>query len=57
MKAMEITTSKNLVISGGVAFNKSIPDLVGQTWDNLYIPPNPGDTGSAEGAVLAYFRK
>ena len=53
--AMEITTSKNLVISGGVAFNKSIPDLVGQTWDDFYIPPNPGDTGSAEGAVLAYF--
>ena len=52
--AMEITTSKNLVISGGVAFNKSIPSLVGKTWDDLYIPPNPSDTGSAEGAVLAY---
>jgi carbamoyltransferase len=55
--AREITTSKNLVISGGVAFNKSMPKLVGKTWDNLYIPPNPSDTGSAEGAVLAYLRK
>ena len=52
--ARKITTSKNLVISGGVAFNKSVPKLVGKTWDDLYIPPNPSDTGSAEGAVLAY---
>ena len=53
--ARDITDSRNIVLSGGVAFNKSIPKLVGKTWDNLYIPPNPSDTGSAEGAVLAYF--
>ena len=54
LHARETTDSRNIVLSGGVAFNKSMPKLVGQTWDDLYIPPNPSDTGSAEGAVLAY---
>jgi len=54
-QARNITDSKNIVLSGGVAFNKAMPKLVGRTWDNLYIPPNPSDSGSAETAVLAYF--
>ena len=54
LHARETTDSRNIVLSGGVAFNKSMPKLVGKTWENLYIPPNPSDTGSAEGAVLAY---
>ena len=53
-QARKITNSRNIVLSGGVAFNKSMPKLVSKTWDNLYIPPNPSDSGSAEGAVLAY---
>ena len=53
-QARNITNSRNIVLSGGVAFNKSMPKLVGKNWDNLYIPPNPSDSGSAEGAVLAY---
>tara|TARA_B100001057_G_scaffold311822_1_gene311858 strand:- start:130 stop:1014 length:885 start_codon:yes stop_codon:yes gene_type:complete len=57
LHARETTDSRNIVLSGGVAFNKSMPKLVGKMWDNLYIPPNPSDTGSAEGAVLAYLRK
>ncbi len=55
-QARNITDSHNIVISGGVAFNKAMPKLVGKTWDNLYIPPNPSDSGSAETAVLAYFQ-
>jgi carbamoyltransferase len=55
-QARNITDSRNIVLSGGVAFNKAMPKLVGQTWDNLYIPPNPSDSGSAEGAVLAYLK-
>lgn len=55
-QARNITDSRNIVLSGGVAFNKSMPKLVGKTWDNLYIPPNPSDSGSAETAVLAYFQ-
>ena len=53
-QARNITNSRNIVLSGGVAFNKAMPKLVGHTWDKLYIPPNPSDSGSAEGAVLAY---
>ena len=57
LHARETTDSRNIVISGGVAFNKSIPKLAYKLWDNLYIPPNPSDVGSAEGAVLVYLRK
>lgn len=53
-KARKVSDSRNIVLSGGVAFNKAMPVLVGSKWDNLYVPPNPSDTGSAEGAVLAY---
>lgn len=55
--ARESTKSKNIVICGGVALNSTMPRLVGNMWDNLYIPQNPSDSGSAEGAVLAYLRK
>ena len=56
-EARKLSNSKNIVVSGGVAFNKCIPAKVGKQWDNLYIPPNPGDGGSAEGAVLTYLNK
>ena len=52
--ARKLTDSKNLVLSGGVSFNSAMPRLVGKLWDNLYIPKNPSDSGSAEGAILAY---
>ena len=52
-RARNLSDSKNIVIGGGVAFNKYISTRK-KHWDNLYIPPNPGDVGSAEGAVLAY---
>ena len=53
-QAKNLSDSKNVVVSGGVAFNRCIPTKAEQRWDNVYIPPNPSDTGSAEGAVLAY---
>lgn len=52
--AKEITNSRNIVLSGGVVFNKSVPNIASKLFDNIYIPPNPSDSGSAEGAVLAY---
>jgi carbamoyltransferase len=55
-KARSLDSSDNIVISGGVAYNKSIRGLIGEDWNNIYIPPNPSDSGSAEGAVLAYMR-
>lgn len=49
--------SKNLVLSGGCAFNRSIRNKINKDWDSVYYPPNPGDAGSAETCVLAYLRK
>lgn len=53
-QAKNLSDSNNIVVSGGVAFNGCVPFKAEQRWDNVYIPPNPSDTGSAEGAVLAY---
>lgn len=55
-KARKVSKSKNIVISGGCAFNGAVKSLA-IDWKNVYIPPNPGDGGSAEGAVLAYLNK
>ena len=48
--------SKNLVLSGGCAFNRSVRNKINKIWDNVYYPLNPGDAGSAETCVLAYLR-
>lgn len=53
-QAKNLSNSDNVVISGGVAFNRCITSKAEERWDNVYIPPNPSDSGSAEGAVLAY---
>lgn len=60
LKLWEWTKSKtgmsNLVYSGGVALNcLANRKLVAQKWfDNVWIMPNPGDSGSSLGAALAY---
>ena len=46
--------SKNLVFMGGCALNCSANGLLTSDWDNVHIMPNPGDAGSAIGAVLAH---
>ena len=48
--------SKNLVLSGGCAFNRGVRNKLNRNWDNVYYPQNPGDAGSAETCVLAYLR-
>jgi len=48
------TNSKNLVIMGGCALNCSANHLAYNYFDNVWIMPNPGDAGSAIGAVLAH---
>jgi len=48
------TNSKNLVIMGGCALNCSANHLAYKYFDNIWIMPNPGDAGSAIGAVLAH---
>jgi carbamoyltransferase len=48
--------SRNLVFMGGVALNCVANSLIAQKagFDNVWIMPNPGDAGSAIGAVAAY---
>lgn len=53
LKAQSLTKSKNLVLMGGCALNCSANRLTGRFFDRTWIMPNPGDAGSAIGAVLA----
>jgi len=53
IKARKLTNSNNLVLMGGCALNCSANRLTGRYFDNTWIMPNPGDAGSAVGAVLA----
>ena len=48
-----LTGSKNLVLMGGCALNCSANRLTGKYFSKTWIMPNPGDAGSAIGAVLA----
>jgi carbamoyltransferase len=52
-KAEQLTKSKNLVLMGGCALNCLANRHTGEFFDNTWIMPNPGDAGSAMGAVLA----
>jgi carbamoyltransferase len=53
IKAKQLVKSTNLVLMGGCALNCSANRLVGHYFNNTWIMPNPGDAGSAVGAVLA----
>jgi carbamoyltransferase len=48
------TTSNNLVLMGGCALNCSANTNIYNMWDNVWIMPDPGDSGSSIGSVLAY---
>ena len=52
-QAIKLSGSRNLVLMGGCALNCSANRLTGKYFDNTWIMPNPGDAGSAIGAVLA----
>ena len=52
--AKRMTGSKNLVFMGGCALNCVANPIAYEYFDYLYIMPNPGDAGSAIGAVLAH---
>ena len=53
-KAVKVSDSKNLVLMGGCALNCSANHIAHDYFDNVWIMPNPGDAGSAIGAVLAH---
>ena len=46
--------SSNLVLMGGCALNCKANTIAPASFDNVWIMPNPGDAGSAIGAVLAH---
>ena len=53
-KAKSLSKSKNLVLMGGCALNCLANRFTGVYFDKTWIYPNPGDAGSAIGAVLAH---
>jgi carbamoyltransferase len=53
-KAQSLAKSKNLVLMGGCALNCLANRFTGAYFDKTWIYPNPGDAGSAVGAVLAH---
>lgn len=51
-------TSNNLVYSGGVALNcVANSEVVADSFDRVWIMPNPGDAGNSLGAVANYLKK
>ena len=50
----KLTNSNNLVLMGGCALNCLANRLTGNYFKETWIYPNPGDAGSAIGAVLAH---
>ena len=58
LKAKQLTGKNKIVLTGGVALNcKMIHDLSKQNiFEELIVPPSPGDSGSAIGAAnFSYF--
>jgi carbamoyltransferase len=51
-----MSKSNNLVLTGGCALNCSANSIAYEYFDNVWIMPNPGDAGSAVGAVLAKYK-
>jgi len=49
--------SENFVFMGGCALNCVANSLLAKIYKNIWIMPNPGDAGSAIGAVAAHTKK
>lgn len=47
--------SGNLILTGGCALNCSANSSIYKDWNRVWIMPNPGDAGSAVGAVLSHY--
>ena len=47
----------NVVFVGGCALNKTAISKLQHIWDDIWIPPNPGDPGSCIGSVLTKYPK
>lgn len=53
LRAKTLVNSRNLVLMGGCALNCLANRFAGNFFGDIWIMPNPGDAGSAIGAVLA----
>ena len=53
-KAFHETDAQSLALAGGGALNKQGVEKIQKDWENIWVPPNPGDPGSCIGAVLAH---
>ena len=53
----QITGKKNLVFMGGCALNCSANTSLWKFFDDIWIMPNPGDSGSSLGAAAASYGK
>ena len=51
--AKTISSSRNLVFTGGCALNCVANSTIANMWNDIWIMPSPGDAGSAIGAILA----
>ena len=55
--AKQNSKHNNLIFMGGCALNCVANNILTRDWNNIWIMPNPGDSGSAIGCVLAHFNK
>jgi len=55
--ARELVPSNNLILGGGCALNCVANPIAFDYFNNVWIPPAPGDNGSSIGAVLAHHKK
>lgn len=60
-KVLQLSTtkvkSKNLVLMGGCALNCAANNISYNHYENIWIMPSPGDSGSSLGSVLAHRQK
>lgn len=47
-----LQTSNNICVSGGVAYNGYINEMLTKIWSNVYVPPAPGDEGQSLGNYM-----
>lgn len=49
---LPLKTSDNICIAGGVAYNGYMNEWFTKHWENVWIPPAPGDEGQALGTYI-----
>ena len=47
-----LQTSENICVAGGVAYNGYVNELLTTVWENVHVPPAPGDEGQSIGTYM-----